>query len=199
MLTFSEQDHKYYLDSVEVPSVTRVIKEAGLMGDFCGGNESAMQMGANVHLLLELEDEGQLGEYAPEYLPYLEAYRKFKADTKAVVVEIEKRVCSETYRFAGTLDRVMDLPGIGRSIVDIKSTPSAAAWHGLQTAAYQLAYNGPLVGNLGSAFNRFALYLNGEGKYKLEQHKDRRDRAVFLAALTMWWYKSEHKITELST
>jgi hypothetical protein len=193
MLTFSEQDHKYYLDSVEVPSVTRVIKEAGLMGDFCGGNESAMQMGSNVHLLLELEDDGQLGEYAPEYEPYLTAYRAFKKDTKAQVVEIEKRVCSETYRFAGTLDRVMDLPGIGRSILDIKSgSPSPS--HAIQTSAYQLAFNAPLSYSNGGAHNRFALYLNGEGKYKLEQHKDRRDRAVFLAALTMWWYKSEHKI-----
>lgn len=195
MLTFDAEKHKYFIDGVEVPSVTRVLKEAGLMGTFSGNCEAAMQMGTNVHLLLELEDKGELGDYAPEYLPYLEAYRKFKRDTKAQVKEIELRVCSETYRFAGTLDRIMALPGIGLSLVDLK-TGSPADWVGLQLSAYQLAFNEEAAKTLGAAtvHNRFALYLNSEGKYKLSQHKDRSDKAVFLAALTLWHFKAEHKI-----
>jgi hypothetical protein len=185
-LRFDEAEHRYYLGSRELPSVTTILKMAGLLNpqhytDF------ARERGALAHRALEWFDQGDLDESTLDdrLVPYLDAWKRFKAEAGFVVSAIELRLASEARGFAGTVDRIGKLAG-RPTVLDIK-TGSPERWHALQVAAYA-----SLVREADSTVTprvqRACVYLAADGRYFMELHEARQDLAVFDAArvLVQW-------------
>jgi len=198
-VTFDAARHEYRAGGVLIPSVTQVCKEAGLQVWAArvgaeGVQSAAMNLGSMVHLTCELYDRGTLdeAELDPALVPYLAGWKAFLQATgwKVMPEWIEQVVADPAGRFAGTLDRVMLAPikgkGVEQILVDIK-TGAAYPWHKIQSAAYTL----PLKG----VRRRVAVYLNGEGGFKMDEHPQAElvpDQFVFQSALAVCQWKRKH-------
>lgn len=194
-LLFDEQTHTYLLDGHEIPSVTQIMKVAGIIdGSFY--NDVGRLRGSAVHLATQYLDEGELNpengalDWASldaEITPYVHAYVRFKQESGFVPEMIEKRVLHTRdvgkppcIAYAGTLDRTGHFPCTGSpsgsyAILDIK-TGSIPKWAGIQLAAYAHALPPEIP------IRRFALQLKNTGKYKLQEFKDTDDYMAFYGA-----------------
>ena len=90
---------------------------------------------------------------------------------------------SEVYRFAGTLDKLALLKDVP-IVLDLK-TGVIQPWTAIQVAAYHILVNEPQR-------KRYAVQLNNDGSYRLQEFKDRSDRGVFLAALSTYTWKQKN-------
>lgn len=193
-LTFDEAAHVYRLGGAVVPSVTQLLKPIG--ADFSQIDprvlEAKRQLGTSVHLACELDDENDLDEETlpADVLPYLQAWRKFKADTGAVVIMNEQRLASVSHRFAGTLDRVVQVRSGDIYLIDLKTAASMWRSFGVQLCGYQLLLDE-------SAFTtklaRKGLQLKADGTYRLEPYNNPNDAACFRALLSLHHWKESQK------
>ena len=191
---FDEETHTYTQGGVKLPSVTTIIREAGLMPGFYGsGNEAAMLRGTLVHRACEFHDEGDLDESTvdPALAGYLEAWKKFRDETAFDPAEIEWRHAHPVNKYAGTVDRIGSFGG-RPAIIDIK-TGEFDPWIGIQLAAYEgLVYSAV---DPGPPHRRLAVRLTPEGKYSLRRFEDGSDWPIFLSALALYnWRKSHGRI-----
>lgn len=189
-LTFNDKLHEYRLNDVVIPSVTQVIKDAGLTNfDWIDPNllERKADLGTKVHLTTEYYDKSilNLDSLNPVLLEYLESWIKFRKDYEFEPTEIELQLAHPLYRFAGTIDRIGYIKN-GLVLLDIKSGTIQKV-HEIQTAAYELLYN---QGKKRSdqIKRRLAVYIREDG-YKVQEFKNKNDANVFLAALTISNYK----------
>ena len=176
------------------PSVTEVLSIAGLV-DFAGVPpdvlEAARQRGQDVHEWAEAIDLGLLSddqEPDARVASYVAAYRAFKRETGFEVLASEQVVRNESYRYAGTLDRIGFLNG-RRVLVDLKTSVSIAPWIGLQLSGYELA--------LPERHQRYALHLLRDGSWKLVPFTSREDAHDFLAAVRLAHYRLRHGLARL--
>ena len=200
-LTFREDDHSYFLDGVRIPSVTQVLKGAGLI-DYSGllnmpdgykRLQAAQRFGTAVHKACELYDLDNLDEQSldPALRPYLDGWIKFLDESDFVIENIEMMVCSVKYRFAGKLDR-SGLLYDKRTILDIKSSFEIMPANHIQNGGYTIAYNeGKQVKD--KVYQRAVVQLRGDGTYKIELSKDPNDLNIFLSALTIHNFKEAHQ------
>lgn len=179
-LRFDAEQHRYFAGTRELPSVTTVLREAGLI-DTTFYTEDARDRGTTVHLAIQALDEGHGTHVDPEIAPYVAAYQRFCELTRPVWSHIEHRIADEALGYAGTLDRAGALAG-AKTVVDVK-TGTVPPWVGLQTAAYRRCLPEP------HTWRRAALQLKADGSFSLHDLTDRRDEAVFLAALTLVQWK----------
>lgn len=187
-LAFDEATHTYRWRGTVVPSVTQVLRPLiDLSGIPPAVLEAKRDLGSRVHAACQYDAEGDLNEASVEddVAPYLEAWRRFLADTGAVVLASEQRVFSPLYRYAGTLDLELDIKG-GLWIVDIKTSIATPLSTGPQTAAYAAARNEP-------SRRRAALRLRPDGTYRFDQLQAPDDWSVFLACLTLHRYRETHR------
>jgi hypothetical protein len=188
MLT-RDDAHVYRYDGRIVPSVTQVLRDAGLI-DFSGVPadvlEAARWRGTLVHKATEFYDRGVLDEadLDERLVGYVQAWKRFRSDTGFVPATIEQFVYHPAYGYAGQLDRDGFMKGKA-ILLDVK-TGIAHPAAGPQTAAYKEAHCGA------SPRERFSVHLHGDGKYHLECHTNRSDFAVFAAALTLTNWKRRH-------
>ena len=192
MLT-RDSDHVYRAGDVELPSVTQVIRAAGLMGDTSHYTDEARDRGTAIHLALEYFDQGNLDEDAldPMLRPYLDAYRCFCRDYQPTWTLVEAMRYDSTLRYAGTIDRAGRLKGEKYPyVVDIKSG-GPASWHGIQTAAYKLLVRADLDSPIVA---RAGLYVKPDGRYTLVRHPlvDTEEWGVFLGALQTHHWKRRY-------
>lgn len=189
LLTFDEDRHEYRLLGSVVPSVTQLLRP---LVDFSGIPKTVLdakrQLGQDVHFACQLLDEDDLDEASVEdhVRPYLLAYRKFKADTGARVVQNELRVAEPMLLYAGTLDRVMELNG-AKWLIDLKTCISTPIAVGPQTAAYMRA-----LGDI-SVTHRGALRLRPDGTYRLDALTGADDWSCFVACITLHRFKEAHQ------
>ena len=191
-LKYDDATHTYSVDGVVYPSVTQVLKEAGLIDETWYTEEGA-ERGKEVALITEMNDKGELDEALlaktrPQYVGYLVAWGKFVEDRVIEVLAIEERVFNKTWGYAGTVDRRLVLRGPRRAqaIVDIKSG-GRGIWEPLQTAGYLGCYD--VVG----ATRRLAVHLRRNGKYSCYPHENfPRDYDVFRSALCLANWKRAH-------
>lgn len=172
--------HVYTVDGSIYPSVTQILQDQGFI-DATWFTEYARERGKLVHRITHWHDTGELdpGSVDPALEGYLEGWRRFIRESGFDPQIIERPLASHTYRFAGTPDRIGVLNG-ELAILDIKSG-AVQAWTGLQLAGYEVLY--------GQRTARAGVQLTEDGKYKLISFTDRSDRAIFLAALSCWWWK----------
>lgn len=192
---------RYRLQGERVPSVTECVELAGV-SDFAGIPrdvlENAADRGKWGHHFCDKIDRGHVfsnDDVPEEVQPRLDAYRKFLAESRIDFEEIELVVRSQTFRFAGTLDRIGLLPGIGRVLIDIKLPIKPAPSWKLQTAGYTIAYT-ETTGN--EIHTRYSLQLSKEGNYSLTPAaEDYGDRHDFLAAVRVAHFKIRNGIAKL--
>ena len=184
MLTFDEGRHEYRWGETIVPSVTQII--APLYSDTVSGIppkvlEAKRILGTYVHKACELDDKGTLDEasLADQLCPYVEAWRKFKAEMKPEILANEKRMFHDALKYAGTVDRVVKI-GRWTWIIDLKSSVSIYPQTGVQLAGYQALIDPRPTTNL----LRAALQLKADGAYSLDRFADRGDWATFLGLMT---------------
>jgi hypothetical protein len=181
---FDEATHTYTHEGVVLPSVTTIIKAAGLM-DMTGWNEAARDRGTRVAKMTAYFDQGDLDEASvdPAELGYLNAWRRFLSESgfKSDANGIEEVLCVPG-RAAGTLDR-RGMMGQLKTIIDIK-TGGASAWHAIQTAGY--------ASLVGGHHRRYACYLQDDGRYTLVQHRDASDFAIFDACVNLYHWKKRN-------
>lgn len=185
-IIFDDKLHQYTVDGVVIPSVTQIIKAAGLY-DFSMVDPDVLEykrnLGTQVHAATELDDQDNLGGYDPVIEGYLSAWRKFKAETGFRVTHIEERLFHKKYHYAGTLDRLGKFGDRG-VLIDIKTGAIDLSTVGPQTAAYAEAW--------GFHGKRYALQLL-DGKYKLTECKNKMDFQVFLNCLNIYRWKESFK------
>ena len=160
----------------------------GLPGGFIWeADEGYLQRGRAVHIATQYMDEGDLRrDYRTKPIEgYLDAYDKFKRQTKIQILKIELAMFSRLYRFAGTLDRLVLWNGY-EWVLDIKSGPSPA-WGGYQTGGYDL-----LLPAAAKMRKRACLELRADGSYNLTPHQDPHDRATFLSLLTTYYARRKN-------
>lgn len=188
MLTFEPEEHRYFVDGREVPSVTKILEPYSCL-EFVDKEllKRASEFGTNVHTACHLHDCGELDRAAldPELEPYLAGWEQFLADTGATVVLSEYRVAS-AYGYAGTFDKLVAW-GKSLRLIDIKSGSVVPRTVGPQVAAYVQAYAEESGAKIR---DRYCLHLPGDGKYHAHKLNDARDWSIFQSALNVhrWFY-----------
>lgn len=194
-LRFLASTHQYFVGDRELPSVTRILQDTGV-ADFSQPwfTEDVRTRGQLVHAAIALDNEGSLDFDAldPVLVPYVAGWRKYLAESGAVVEFYETPIYDLDLGYAGTLDVIVLEPGqkgpTRRTLLDIKPSiyPSVA----LQLAAYvrcaRALYPEPVL------FQRAALVLDGDGGYKRVPFTDASDDSVFLAAVRLWHWRRAH-------
>lgn len=180
---------------VEWPSVTEVLKLAGLIDDQWFTEHSAWR-GSVVHKCCEYEDFEDLDEGSVDerIAGYLEAWRKFKRETGYQPVSTEKIVRDDNLRIIGRLDGVGEMAGEVMAVVDRK-TGAVSKATALQTAAYTACLEKPLM------YRRFAVALKSDGKYSMIEFPRadyRRDLQRWTAARIVAELRKEWKVCRQS-
>ena len=195
VLEFFSDRHEYRLDGQTIPSVTQILKAAGLV-DF--GNapqdriEFAGRRGTLGHAACQYwdEDDLDLDSLDPQIIKYVVAWKNFRKDHGHLeIIETEQQHCGELggLLFGATVDRVMQF-GERRTIVDIKTASEWKPWYPVQLAGYAcgLAGAGTVAERL-SRYRRLIVHLKGDCTYRLYECTDARDGEIFAAALKGWW------------
>ena len=187
---FVESVHQYKVAGKIVPSVSSIIRP---LTDAAYGMidpatlRRAADFGTAVHACTELFDKDELDDDSvlPEWMPYLDAYKKWLDDVQPQIAEIEwRRGCA---RYAGTIDRVVEI-NTENWIVDLKTTSTIHPHVGVQLAAY-VALAEPAYGvNL----RRAALQLREDGSYKFVEFKKRSDFTCFNGLLVVHAWRTEN-------
>lgn len=174
----------------DLPRVTTILDAVGLGPDFSVVPPevlaAAQKRGTAVHEAIEAHAYGYLDDAAvdPEIAPYLDAYRKFMAESghEAIVSEVE--VVHPTWQYVGHLDRVGWLLN-RRCLLDWKSGEAfderAAA---LQVCAYRMAYNASHPDALVDLTG--VVQLRSDGRYRLFDIAAHEHEQTFLAALVVY-------------
>lgn len=183
---FDAETHRYTYRGLPLVSVTQSLRLAGLSTDPRWFTPGSAERGTAVHLATQYDDEGTLDETTldPVIVPYVEAWRKFKAEMGFKALNIERRLARIGYpSFAGTIDRVCRING-GNWILDIKSGAETKT-DPLQLAGYSILIPGCKSANV---------YLTDDGKYRFVRRKTTvDDHHDFIAAVRIAEWKIRHK------
>lgn len=180
------------VDGEPKPHITDVLSDMGLSKSFEGVDPWYAERGNAIHLACKLINEGVLDEasISEEIKGYIAAYRKWLSESCFAHECSELPLFSGLHDFVGTLDLVGSLPGIGRVVIDIKSSSSLDPAVEIQVGAQAILWNHnnqtkPLMG-------RFVLQLKSDGSYRLKD-LSAINEFLFLDALNLWRWKMSHK------
>ena len=170
---FDSATHSYWIDSVQVPSISELLERTGHV-DSTFMTQEGRDRGTAVHELCAAHDLDALDLETcnSPYRGYLLAYVKALSIIRPVIFAVELPAVHPQYRFGGRPDRDVSIGGV-RSVMEIKSGAPERS-HSLQTALQALLVS-TQIGLPPEALGRFSLYLKPTGKFKLEEHKARRD------------------------
>ena len=187
-LRFDPLTHRYWLGTRELLSVTRILRDTGLV-DPTWWTDTARLRGTALHRATEALDRDEvLPPMDATCEPYLEAYQDFRRDVRPVWHGIESPVADLCLGYAGRLDRWGTVQG-EPVVVDLK-TGTVPGWAPLQLVAYaRLALD-----DLGSRRRRrLVVQLLPTGRYALREYplvNFGRDERVFLAAVAVAQWKA---------
>jgi hypothetical protein len=198
---FDEETHTFRVDGRIVPSVTGILKAAGIghTGTTDEGfeiseevMEAARDRGTDAHLACQLLDESDLDwdSLDEEIEPYVTGYQNWKDAAGFVPDLIERPLYNETDDYCGIVDRAGWI-GDERVVVDIKTgSGGLKPWHPIQTAAYAAC----IPGAKGIWPTRIVLVLKATTKkgfteYRFSPRTAEWDYEVFKAARTIWTFK----------
>lgn len=173
-----------------LPSVTEVLRAAGLTRDFKGVPahllEHAQLRGQALHQAIQWHHEGTLDQATlhPEIEPGFRAYQRFLVEMHHKPIASEIELVHPTWNFIGHLDRVGWL-GPSRVIIDFKYTETpdlvGAAY---QIAAYRMLWAACRPQEPISA--GYVLQLTLAGRYQPHLLEEAQAEQVFLAALVVF-------------
>jgi hypothetical protein len=164
-LNFDRDQHIYSLGDRILPSVTEILKGAGVVNDRWW-TEAGRWRGSQVHAACWYDDQDDLDESSldPVLRGYVDAYRKFRSDTGFEPTAIETPIYSDLLGYAGTPDRIGRLQGGRPCLPDIKSGASSKVTR-YQTVAYVACLPSP------RKYMRMELRLQHNGKYSLQVYE----------------------------
>ena len=187
-LTLNDKHEYRDKDGKIWPSVTQIIQDAGLANQHNHDNYAATR-GSYAHKACHLYDQGTLvwDTLDDTIRPYVESYIKLRELRPEEVVLSEKLIYSETFRFSGTVDKIMQ-SGLSNDLWDLK-TGAFDPSHELQTAAYALAWQ-EMTGN--RIVCRYGIHLQSNGSIaKIVKHDKLNSKQIFLAAhAVVQWIKN---------
>ena len=145
MIALDEDTHTYRWDGIKVPGVTEVLTRTGIatLPDLEPLRRGRYR-GSIVHKAIELTEKGTLAEdnltnntelAELNILGYLNAYRRFRDEWIAKIVNFEMVVGHEIFRYAGKLDQ-LSITIDGRLCVWDWKSGKLPWWVELQTGAY---------------------------------------------------------------
>lgn len=191
-LTFDAATHTYTLpDGRVVPSVTQVLRSIGISTDFeaLGAISDRLReridyrraLGTAIHADAHSWDDKELDEASVhvDVVPFLEAWKEFRANTRLTPLTRERRVFHPVQFYCGTLDGIFRKPD-GRSVlIDLKIGDPNDCGADLQTAAYLAAWQ--LENPLGMVHERWAVRLTPDNAipYRITPYGDYRDFGKF--------------------
>ena len=205
LVTLDELTHVYTdRGGLHPPSVTQIIScVPPFMGRFDRVDpellERKRQIGTMVHRATHYYDENTLDWQTvdPVLVPYLEAWKQFRAEKHFTPLLMETCVYHAAYGYAGTLDRVGTADtraGESLALIDIKCGDGSMA--GPQLAAYLEAWRDmihagalPMMArHAGAHVSRWSVQLRDNGTYDITTHESRRDWNFFKAALEIYTF-----------
>lgn len=135
-MTFDPKTHTYTLNGEILPSVSQIANQGA---KFYGNAKEAMDRGTRIHEATAYLDSLGLSilDVDDDIHGYVRAWQNFLLRTNAKVKLVETLLWSEQHKFAGTMDRFLEIEGKGY-VVDLKSG-SPANWHPWQLAGYSIA------------------------------------------------------------
>ena len=179
--TFDEATHTYTINGRVVPSVTQVLSD--LIPGWHAG-EWYLQRGTAVHACAAMIAQGIEFEHDPQIDGQVTAIRRYFAEVNPRTVEIEKMVFCDKYRYAGTVDMILE----NSTVVDYKASFGASLPY--QLAAYALAYGDTNYG--------YGVEIHADGTYKMSEVYDlRRYKQGWLSLLTAYGIRRECKVKEV--
>lgn len=189
-LEFDQVSHRYILGTRELPSVTTILKLAGLVDyDAPWFTAEARERGSALHRAVLLDHENDLEEDSldDELRARLEQFRRFKALKALRVLGAERLICDPVLGYAGTYDLLVEMDlahGRGTTLLDIKSsdTPTAP----IQTAGYTRCLRPSIPGVI---FRGQLVVDGGAGMPKFTRHHDMNDESTFRGALIVAHWK----------
>lgn len=196
MLAYDDATHTYTLDGMRLKSVTQILDAAGLTNyanipaDIL---QRAAAFGTAVHDMTCLYDNNNLDTESLDLalVPYLAAWRAFLQVTGWTTEAIEQLVYSRRYLYAGRYDR-KGLYNGKLTLLDIKTgikNKATVRVTGIQLAGYEIAHNE--LNGAEKIKQRVAIWLGGDGAFKMETYTDKSDQARFLSCLTVANLKDE--------
>lgn len=168
--------------------------------------DAAARRGTEVHQLAERLLNGEEVEVPDELAGHVEAYVRFLDQWKPRPVLVETVVASRRWRYAGTLDAVVDLPDDGqRMIVDLKTNRSGIFPEtALQLAAYRFAEvyldtdgNEQPMSELGIV-GALGVWLRADGYdvYEITADETQHNKFLHVATVARWAKDSRGLIGE---
>lgn len=189
---FDAPTHVYTVAGFERPSVTQILKDAGLI-DTTWYTDEARERGRAVHFATQFLDEDDLEweTVLPKYRGFVQAWERFKRESHFQIgrdsegnLLIEYRLFHPVSGYCGMLDRLGTI-GSAEYLLDIK-TGDSQDWHGYQLAAYSQCLPNP------HSRKRMTVHLRANGAYSTREHelaKFAYDWQVFAAATVVWQAK----------
>lgn len=169
------------------PRVTEILAATGLGPDFsrvpADVLEAARDRGIEVHAAIEALVYGYLDEESVSTVaaPYLDAYRKFVAESGYEAKYAEIEVTHPAWRYQGHPDSVGFLVG-RRVLIDFKSGGAEGVEY--QLAGYRAAWNAERPSEPVEAVA--ALMLRRDRTYRFIEHSADDAEPIFYAATTVW-------------
>ncbi len=211
-LTFEEEGHRYMLDGKRIISLTQILDAAGLV-DYSGVQPDVLankaKFGTKVHEYTKWIDQGELEPEDiktlmdhPTYGPRITGWQQFCDDFNFCMdlnwCEILAACKVNGMLYAMTIDRFGTIgPATDQTpaVVEIKTCCDREFAHQIQTAGQAI----PFRGDGSVPMKRYAVYLldkaNGSGRfYFAQQHEERNDEKLFLAALMLTQARINHKL-----
>jgi hypothetical protein len=180
-------ENGYDLNGVRYARVTNVLKSVGII-DPRWFDEYAALRGTYVHMACAMHDSGTLDHDSldPQLIGYVNGWMLFlKEHPQIEIKDIEKFVCDDELKVAGTLDRTAMIKS-SKGIIDIKAVTSIDAAVEIQTAAYARME--------GQVDWRMAVQLFPDGTYQAKSLTKAIDRSIWLSAINIWnWRISRGK------
>ena len=158
-MIFNPVLHEYRDGDTIIPSVTQILKSAGMIDDRWFTAE-ACERGSAVHSLCQRYANGErrddLGRELAS-LEYVNALAAWFRDRRPYAIATEQMIEGDLdgRRYAGTFDLLAEVDG-KRWLIDYK-TGAGMKWHPAQIAAYALAVNPDRC---------MMLHLRADGTYK---------------------------------
>lgn len=181
MITFDPETHRYLSDGVPVPGVNEVLDELGFGIDLPDALlpmlEHKAEVGTAVHKAIELDIQNDLDESSiPDLMGYVQAFRKWRAETDAKIEWTEKVL--EGVGYCGRADIGATI-GLESILLDIK-TGSKIRVNRLKTAAYNaiLGYQ-----------KRGCLYLAEDGEFDWDEHTEAEDYEIWKGLVKAFHWK----------
>lgn len=151
--------------------------------------ENAGLIGSTVHKIIENPPE-KLEEIPKECLPYFKAFKKFESDFVEKTILKEFTVYSKKYKYAGTLDRVIEMKNKKLALIDFKTNHIVdQKILTLQLSAYKQALS-EIKPEL-KISRIFGVQLKNDGSYSIIETED--EFPIFRTLLIIFkWLKEDY-------